>query len=517
MRVKAIGMSLVAWLMLPLLSVSSLAAAQDHRLADTVKNRDEQGARALLAKKADVNVPQADGATALHWAAHWNDLATADLLLKAGAKVNVANDYGVAPLLLASINGSGPMIQKLLKAGANPNAAVPTTGMTPLMAAARSGKVDAVKALLIAGANVEAQESTARQTPLMWAAAENHTEVVRLLLETGAKVSARSTAGHTPLLFAARRGDIETTKVLLAAGAKIDEYATNGMTALVVAVCRGYIAYATYLLDQGANPNMGPGFTPLHWASGEWGGYGAADLGVLNEDSEWMPLGGLRGQAKLDFVKVLLAHGANVNMRAASGPSYRGGGGPLTENPRFRGALGGATPFVMAAKACDVPLMRLLLANGADPQIKTFYHTTALMLASGLFTPPGTSRATLEEVLATMALLVDELKVDVNAVNDAGESALHGASYQDQLPRAQFLVEHGAKLNLKDKMGWTPLTVAEGVYDGIPHESVEIAAFLRKMGAEPTPPGIELDKTVPLGGVQPVNDGSAGTSPPPQR
>jgi uncharacterized protein len=498
MRVRT--RSLVAcWTLL--LSVASLAAAQDRRLADAVKNQDGPAVRALLKQKANVNSPQPDGATALHWAAHWDDLTTADLLLRAGAKVDTPNDYGVTPLFLAATNGSAAMIEKLLEARANPNAVLPTTGETPLMTAARTGKVDAVRTLLFAGADVNAKDTDAGQTALMWAAAESNVEVVRALTERGADVvHARSKAGFTPLMFAAREGDLETTKGLLAAGAKINDDAKDGTTALVVAVIRGHREYATFLLDHGADPNMGPGFTPLHWAAGEWqSGYTSATLGILEEDNQWFPLGGLRGQAKLDFVKVLLAHGADVNIRATANPRYQGGGGPIGGNMRG-GNLAGGTPFLMAAQAGDVAVMRLLLANGADPKIKTIRNTTPLMAAAGLFaTLNEYLRVTDESALEAIKLLL-ELGADVNAVNDDGATALHGTCYIQWGAVAKFLVEKGANMNVKDKNGWTPLTIAEGVYYAADlYASESLAELLRQLGAEPTPDNVERDSTVAAG------------------
>ena len=255
MRVQA--KSLVAWSMGLLLSVASLDAAGDLRLVEAVKSRNTEAARVLLNQQVDVNTPQGDGATALHWAAHWGDLEMLELLLGAGANVNAANDLGVTPLALASAHREAPSVEKLLATGANPNLDS-ETGVTPLMIAARTGSVDAVRALLARGAHINARETAREQTALMLAVAQRHPVVVRALLENGADVHARSRTrdamvlldadkarersvmtarevgtmikrgGSTPLLFAASHGDLESAKLLLVAGANANDAAPDG-------------------------------------------------------------------------------------------------------------------------------------------------------------------------------------------------------------------------------------------------------------------------------------------------
>ena len=193
------------WLV-PVLATAASAAEPDRRVADAAKARDVKALTALVRQKADVNVPQADGATALHWAAHWDDTTMAGQLLSAGARVAAINDYGVMPLFLAATNGSVGMIDRLIKAGASPNAALPT-GETVLMTASRTGKAEAVKALLANGADVNAKQNSKGQTALMWAVSERHVPVVEALVAGGADVRTRTEAGFTPLLFAAREGD----------------------------------------------------------------------------------------------------------------------------------------------------------------------------------------------------------------------------------------------------------------------------------------------------------------------
>src|SRR5207247_10766940 len=197
---------------------------------------------------------------------------------------------------------------------------------------------------------------------LGWAAAEGHPEIVQALIERGADVHARSTKGYTALLLTAREGNLGATKALLASGADVNEAAKDGTTALVVATVRGHTEYAKFLLNQGANPNLGPGFAPLHWAVGVWDTY-LSDFsnGITNEDTEWSAFGGLPKAERLDFVKALLAHGANPNARTQRNPNFgmkvKGGNGNLV----------GATPFLIAAEAKDIAIMRDPLGRVAGP------------------------------------------------------------------------------------------------------------------------------------------------------
>lgn len=447
--------SIAAVLIPGFLLAATPAAAQNARLAEAVKARDVDTVRRLVSGRADVNAPLGDGSTGLHWATQWDDLDTANLLIRAGANVNAADQYGVTPLLLAAENGNAAIARALLEAGANPATMLPT-GETPLFTAARTGRPEMVKVLLDGGAGVNANEKTRGQTPLMWAVAERHVEVVRLLLERGADVHARSTAGFTPLLFAAREGDVEMTRVLLAAGSDVNEAAGDGMTALLAALIRHHLDYARFLLDRGADPNKGAGYTPLHWAAGEWGG----ELSLsVTPDSEWGVFGGLTGRERLEMVKLLLSHGADPNARVTRNVRRYGGGGGNA------GSLVGATPFLLAAMAADLDVMRTLLQAGADPTATTETKTTALMLAAGLAHAPGITPITDAAALDAVKFTI-ELGNDVRASNAAGETALHAAAYWGADSVAQFLIEKGADVNAKDRKSWTPLVIAEGIYQG---------------------------------------------------
>jgi ankyrin repeat protein len=350
------------------------------------------------------------------------------------------------------------------------------------MTAARSGRPEMVTVLLDGGAEVNGKEKTRGQTALMWAVAEKHPDVVRLLLDRGADVHARSTAGVTPLLFAARDGDIEMTRLLVAAGADVNEAAGDGMTALLTALIRHHLDYARFLLDRGADPNKGAGYTPLHWAAGEWGG----ELSVsVAPDSEWGVFGGLTGRERLEMVKLLLAHGADPNARVTRNIRRYGGGGGNA------GSLVGATPFLLAAMAADLDVMRTLLQAGADPKATTESKTTALMLAAGLAHAPGVTPIPEASALEAVKMTI-ELGNDVRAANAAGETALHAAAYWGADSVAQYLIDKGADVNAKDRKSWTPLVITEGIYQGGGVKYFPSTAdVLRRNGAVSSPPNID--------------------------
>src|SRR5579863_5319792 len=239
---KSVGMMKRCWTILLISGLSAIGYGASAEAADAAQNRDHEALRALVKQRANVNAPQPDGTTALHWAAHWNDSEAVNLLLRAGADAKASNRYGATPLSEAAALGNAQMIEALLKAGADPKTLTTPDGETVLMTAARAGNLDAVTVLLAHGANVNATENYRGQTALMWAAAERHPEVVKLLLEHGAdwklrslaretkmpKLSAASSVtpmargGLTAFLFAAREGDVESAQVMLAAGVDID-------------------------------------------------------------------------------------------------------------------------------------------------------------------------------------------------------------------------------------------------------------------------------------------------------
>ena len=481
--------ALVSCLALLVASAAVAATSGNFGLADAAMNQDREGLRSLLKQKAEVNGAQADGATALLWAAHWNDLETADLLLAAGANPRAANRYGITPLFEAANNGSAAMAERLLKAGADPNAKQ-SQGETVLMTAARAGNTDVVKLLLDHGAEVNTKETWRGQTPLMWAAAERHPAVVQMLLQHGADVNAQSEAfdftklkpkagsvpmnfprgGFTPLLFAARQGDLESARLLLDAKANPDQGDPDGTTPLIVAIINLHYDLAGSLIERGANVNAADnkGRTAL---------YAAVDMHTFDVTTRPTP----KISDKLDSVaitKMLLAHGADPNAKLAKFIPPRG---VLDGADRTLGE--GATPFLRAAKSGDVELMRLLLEKGADPKLTTKDGTTALAAAAGVGWRDGKTRGTEAEVIEALKICLD-LGLDVNAANDKGDTAMHGAAGRGGDSIIQFLADHGANVNAKDSKNRTPLDVAMGVgaeAGGVraPHETT--VALLRKL------------------------------------
>jgi ankyrin repeat protein len=476
-----------------LLTASSVSATQaDQRLVDAAKAQDHASVTALVEQQADVNVPQPDGATALHWAAHWDALDTADLLIGAGADVDAANDYGVTPLALACDNGAGAMVARLLEAGASPNAER-STGETPLMTCARTGSLEAVWALLDHGADPGASESWRGQTALMWAAGEGHTEVARALIETapGVDVDARSSNGFTALLIAAREDAPELARLLLDAGADVNAAAPDGTTPLVVAAVRGHSALAIALLEQGADPNAdGTGYTALHWASGSWHTELTGSLRGIEtaRDDEWRSLNDVR-TGKQQLVEALLAHGADPHARLVRSPPQFG-----YASGRFRVSLAGATPFLLAAMDGNVDVMRALAGAGADPKVGTDELTTPLMVAAGLGQVPAETRVAEGDSLAAVTFVL-ELGADVNAINDIGRTALHGAAHIRSDAIVQLLADHGALLNAEDVRGITPLMIAEGgghvLLPGLGGGST--SELLRALGSEEMAPSSVIE------------------------
>jgi len=451
-------------------------------LADAVQHGDAQGVQALLKNKVDVNATQPDGATALHWAAYRSDAESTAALLSAGANVNAKNKYGVTPLALAADQGNAAVLDLLLNAGAKPNDPINfvNSGETPLMHAARSSKVDAVKSLVKAGADVNAKESWNGQTALMWAAADGDSAMVTTLLELGADLKAKSHAGTTAFLLAVRKGDLPSVQAMLAAGADVNEKRSGDFaTPLLIAVINGHADLVDLLLEKGADPNAEGG----NGRNNSWGRPLQAAVHVANWHVSDILI--TVNIDRIRIIKSLLAHGADVNGRNTDME-------PRWEGARYRRRLVNATAFLLASYSADVEVMRLLLANGADPKINTGVNITPLMAAAGIAWASNQDRASEAEVLEAVKLLVEEQHLDVNFVADTGETAMHAAAYRGANSVVQYLFDHGAKLDVIDKSGRTPLAVADGVeYGNSFAAQPQTAVLLRKLGAKEIPcPGL---------------------------
>ena len=524
---------------LALLIASSVLAAVTSPVADAAMHGDRVAVEALLAKQADANAAQPDGATALHWAVYRDDLAMIDRLLAAGARVQAVNLHGVTPLALACINGSARVIARLLTAGADPNQRGPN-GETALMMASRTGAVEAMMVLLEAGADVNATETLRGTTALMWAAAQSHPAAVKLLIDRGVEVAVRSKpaalgrtaylaptarqrasqlvnenggatrgraareqaaaqdlddreffvrrqnaegGGLTALVFAAREGDLESARILVAGGANVNQVTQYGWTPLLTATQNRHYALATFLLERGADPNIANkgGWTPLYLATDNRN-IEAGDYPVRAGDLD-----------HLDFIKTLLARGANVNARAKDSTETRT---IFTMQWLYED---GATPFLRAAQSGDVELMKLLLAHGADPKIATANNVTALAAAAGIGWVQGVTYERSEPDNVAAVKLCLELGIDPNAVDGDGRTALHGAAHKGRNAIVELLVAHGARLDARDLgsrdtiageqvgRGWLPVDYASGlvrvgVQSAIAHP--DTAALLRKMMTE---------------------------------
>ncbi|PWU06632.1 MAG: hypothetical protein C5B51_11720 [Terriglobia bacterium] len=480
--------------------ITFAASGAELRLVDAVKSGDKAAAVSLLAEHADVNAAEPDGTTPLQWAVRQDDLELTDRLVRAGADVKAANRYGITALYLACVNGNPAMVARLLQAGADANA-VSTEGETALMTAARAGHVEAARVLLDHGAKVDARESWHGETALMWATAQKHAAMMQELIARGADVNARSNfekwerqttaeprekwlpqGSLTPLLFAARQGCVECARLLVDSGADLNAADPEGVTPTIYAIINGHYDAAAYLVDRGANPNLADN-------TGRTALYAAVDFNTMPASNRPAPKVIDNEVSSLELVRKLLAKGANPNAQLKKQQPYRakldrGDDTMLTT---------GTTPLLRAAKAGDIEVMQALLARGADAKLSTRAGINPLMAAAGLGTKEEdtTGRHKTEAEAIEAIKLCLEAGLDINATDNRGQTALHGAALKgfDQVIR--FLADHGAKLDVKDRRGFTALDAAEGKaggvgFDGasaVPHEST--AALLRKLTATP--------------------------------
>jgi ankyrin repeat protein len=556
-------------------------------VAEAAMRGDSGAVRSLLQQKADVNAAQADGATAIQWAAYRNDLELADLLIRAGANVKAANRDGVTSLWLAAENGSAAMAAKLLEAGADPNERQPH-GETPLMMAARNGNLDALRVLLDHKADVNAKEDLRGTTALMWAAEQVHPAAVKLLIERGADLSAvtnpdtrnsrlniaptvkqraesaqgagglqrrgrggaaprpagapgatggaataddaaddfaaffrgpqiKDGGGLTALVYAAREDCLECVRAMLEAGADVNQVSSYGWSALLTATQNRHYRLAAWLLDHGADPNLPNkgGWTPLYLATDNRN-IESGDYPVRRPDMD-----------HLEFIKLLIAKGANVNARIcgvqSSDKECKGDTTETRTNFTMQWLYeDGATPFLRAAQSGDVTLMKLLLEHGADPKIPTAHNNTPLAVASGVGWVEGvTFEWSPAESLEAVKMCLD-LGNDVNAADDQGRTALHGAAHKGRTDVIQLLVDHGANLEAHDfgsrdtvngamkGLTWIPLDWARGlvrvgVQSAIAHPEAEklLVKLMTERGMKiPPPPASSICLTKGVNGCQ---------------
>ena len=478
---------------------AGLLSGAEARLADAVMRGDKDAVRAVPADRDAINAAQPDGTTALHWAVRHNDPAAVEALIKAGADVKAANRYGVTPISLAATNGNAAIVRKLLDAGVDPNIANPG-GETVLMTAARTGNTDVVTLLLDRKADVNAKDTAHAQTALMWAVLENHADTVKLLLARGADINAHTTVsipkgeyvparpagasgagiirqralptadgGMTPLLFAIRDGNAEMTRLLLDRRADLRQSSGNHTSPLLIALLNGQVGLSTELLTKGADPNASDDY---HRAAL----FAAIDLRNFNHDKYGdLPTD---GHDPLDLIKSLIAKDANPNLRTDTVPVHG-----LMQFDASWVNFDGQTPFVRAALSGDIEVMRLLLEKGADPNIATTQGTTALMAAAGINWIPGQTYSHSEADYVEAVKLCLARGAEVNAHNSLGLTAMHGAANRGWESVIQILADHGAKADVKDNEGRTPMILAQGIFLAVrpPEAKPKAIALLKQL------------------------------------
>ena len=497
-RTRSVGRFVNATRVILLVCVSTLTVPQsvvgaDRRLADAAARADAATVRQLLAAGAAVNDADAEGTTPLHWAVWADDLPTVEALLGGGASATARNTFTLTPLAIASEHGNAAIVRRLLQAGAQAED-VNAAGETVLMTAVRSGSLETVRLLIEAGAQVNAVEPQLRLTPLMLAArmddGADSGSIVRLLIAKGASIEARTRVGTkpaarppgtgggshgvgivrsgvppqgeqqptpggmTPLLFAARDGALHAARALVEAGADLNAADPNGMPPLLMAITNAQIAVAQLLVDKGADVRVADwyGRTPL-WAAVE-----IRNLDLRPEATD----NGVDRDGALRLITSILDKGVDVNARVKEFPPMRRHLLPLASLEWVD--FTGQTAFIRAAQSADVPVMRLLLAKGADPTITTFNGTTALMAAAGVNWVPAQTFSESPARWIEAVQLCLEVGADVNAVNEMGLTAVHGAANRGSDDIIELLARRGARLDLPDKHDRTPLVWAEGVF-----------------------------------------------------
>lgn len=502
---------LLLLMMLPVLAAAQGAfASSSPDLSALIRAGQHDAAIAAIGAGADVNAKDGDGSTPLHWAVYRVDHGLVAALLKAGADPNARSNLGAVPLAEAANLADLQLVQLLLKARAKPDLAN-DDGETALMLAARTGSVPIGEALIKAGADVNAREKWREQTPLMWAVGGGNADFANLLIKHGADVSARAAAtdwgnqvtsepraqyrpagGMTVLLYAVRSGCLDCVKALLKKGADIDQPTPEGITPLMAAIDNLRFDVANLLLDGGADPHL------FDW----WGRtalYNAVDMrsysnrfliGAGNTAAEGAAPPNVA--EALQMIQRLLELGVDPNTQLNFHRPGRGGNsGRFTDDQLTTGA----TPLLRAAVSFDVESAKLLLDHGALVDLPNVMGMTPLMVASGLGTSPRDTRGSYGSDAQDNSLrfldLVLKAGADVNArvtdtssrsaiiarpssmTNRQGQTAIFGAINWGWTRVAQYLIDHGAKLDIKDDAGKTVMDALKGNAGGRDHRPSE--------------------------------------------
>ena len=504
--------------------VPLLPQARPGQLATAIQEGRRAAALAMIQAGADVNEAQPDGTRPIHWAVYRIDYDVLDALIAKKAGVNVANEFGHTPLAEAVKQGDARMVKTLLGAGSGSESAN-ADGQTALMIAIKNGDLPIVQMLIDAGARVNVVEKVQDQTPLMWAAAatRNAADMVKVLIAKGAAVNARARftdwpsqitsepraqyhayGGLTPLLYAARGGCYACVEALVAAGADVNLPTPEGVTPIMIALDSGYHGIARLLMERGGNPHVWDvyGRTALYIAVGNAGGAPAGGtVGAAPAGRGGPGRGGARGGGReggqsgpgnavdsgpqvpaLEMINLLLAAGvdtnAQLNMRR---PSNQGGrfGDPLLST--------GTTPLLRALINNETNAARLLLEQGANPNIYGMGLSPWLYAA-------GITSGTFNEARGGVAGSVDTALLDlmlahgadvnaqvtgaasysgriarsltgdpVNTKSNEGMTALHVAVRSRNATFVRYLLDKGARTDIKDASGRTPLDVLNGV------------------------------------------------------
>ena len=469
-----------------------VSSGETSAIADAAMNGDLPLMDALLKKGANPNTRGSFGTPPLHWRVRVDDLASAKRLLKAGADPNGLSERGVSPLSLAIANGNPEMVGLLLGAGADPNHSEPS-GESHLMMAAQAGVLAVVEQLLSHKAQVDVRDPNYGQTALMFAARAGHAEIVSALLarganpnvatrvgETPAFIKPNSVAGFgfgvgilrggvpadrgrreptpggmTPLLYAARHDRVEVANRLIAAGADVNAKEANGIWPLLMAISNDNVSVARYLLEHGSSVNGQDwyGRSPL------WEAVNVRNLYVHNATFK----NGIDRGPMLELIRALLAAGAEVNARTKETPPFRHYLLETTGSLEWVDFTG-QTPFLTAALAGDVTVMKLLLEHGANPRMDTYQGTSPLMAAAGVnWVLAQTWTEGPDQLLEAVKLCV-ELGMNVNQANSMGITALHGAANRGSDEIIRFLVARGADLTAQDNEHRSTLDWAKGVF-----------------------------------------------------